>query len=148
MNFAELSRSSGTPQTTLKRYLALLEQTFLLRRLPAWSRNPSKRLVRSPKLLFCDTGLLSHVAGWTPDRLRGHPQKSGPLLENFVAMELVKQATWALLSCGFSHFRTSAGTKSIHRSFHKFSHINLHRPIYQRILPESHKKQYPLYQPA
>ncbi|MDR1853345.1 MAG: hypothetical protein LBR05_00360, partial [Azoarcus sp.] len=39
LNFAELSRSAGIPQTTLKRYFALLETLFLLHRLPAWCRS-------------------------------------------------------------------------------------------------------------
>ena len=108
-NFSELSRSSALPQTTLKRYVALLEQAFLIRRLPAWTRNPSKRLVRSPKLFFTDTGLLASLAGWNSGRLDQHPEEVGPLLENFVISEVSKQLGWSRVSCAIHHFRTSTG---------------------------------------
>ena len=49
------------PQTTLKRYLALLETAFLLVAVPAWFRNVGKRLAKSPKLLLSDPGLLAHA---------------------------------------------------------------------------------------
>jgi len=108
-NFAELSRSSGLPQTTLKRYVALLEQAFLIRRLPAWARNRSKRLVRSPKVFFTDTGLLANVAGWSAGRLDQHPEELGPLLENFVVAEVCRQLGWSRVTCTAHHFRTSTG---------------------------------------
>jgi hypothetical protein len=109
VNYADLSRISGLPQTTLKRYLVLLETTFIIRLIPAWAKNPSKRLVKTPRLLLTDTGLLGHLAGWTPERLHDDPNVSGPLLENFVAMELVKQSSWSPLRIGVFHFRTHAG---------------------------------------
>jgi len=109
LNFSEISRSARLPQTTLKRYIALFEHTFLLWRLPAWSRNRSKRLVKAPKLLFGDTGLLAHLAGWSERRLAGHPDDAGPLLENFIAMELLKQLGWSHTAARLHHFRTEAG---------------------------------------
>ena len=69
MNFADLSRALAIPQTTLKRYVALLETTFLVRLLPAWFANVGKRLTKAPKLLLTDTGLLMHVLGADSDRL-------------------------------------------------------------------------------
>ena len=47
VNYAELSRSASIPQSTLKRYISLLQATFLVQFLPAWSSNLSKRLVSS-----------------------------------------------------------------------------------------------------
>ena len=49
--FSELSRSIAIPQTTLKRYMSLLETTFLFQPLPAWSGNLGKRLVKAPKVM-------------------------------------------------------------------------------------------------
>lgn len=109
INFSEISRSAGIPQTTLKRYMTLLEQTFLIMRLPAWANNPSKRLVKAPKLLVGDTGLLAHLAGWNTERLADRPDSAGPLLENFIATEIVKQAGFCDVPPRISHFRTSAG---------------------------------------
>lgn len=61
VNYSELSRSSGLAQTTLKRYLRLFEASYLSMMLPAWSSNYSKRLVKSPKVVMCDTGLASFL---------------------------------------------------------------------------------------
>lgn len=109
LNVAELSRTLGVPHTTLSRYLTLLELTFLVQMLPAWSANLGKRLVRAPKVLFSDTGLLASISGITPERLARDPNASGPLLENFVAMELRKQAAWSRTAASLFHMRTSRG---------------------------------------
>lgn len=109
LNFSELSRSIGLPATTLKRYFALLEATFLVRPLPAWSDNLSKRLVKSPKILLTDTGLLSAALGLTRERIEEEPQLAGPLLESFVLMEIRKQAAWSETQPSLFHYRTQAG---------------------------------------
>lgn len=109
LNYSELSRSSGLPQSTLKRYLALLETTFLLKTLPAWSGNLSKRLVRSPKIMVCDTGLAAHLQGVDEERLSEEPALRGPLLESFAAMELVKQASYSDRAPSLYHYRTQSG---------------------------------------
>lgn len=109
VNYAELSRSASMPQSTLKRYVSLLEATYLVRLLPAWSSNLGKRLVRSPKLLLCDTGLISSLQGLSAERLASAPVLVGPLLENFVAMELQKQSAWSETQPRLFHFRTQTG---------------------------------------
>lgn len=108
VNYAALGRDLGIPQTTLKRYTALLELTFLVRTLPAWYRNLGQRLVKSPKLAMVDSGLMSHQLGASD----GIPEAAvGPLVENFAAMELVKQASLASRRPGVLHFRTSTGVE-------------------------------------
>ena len=109
VNYADIARSLAVPQSTLKRYMALLQATYLVRLLPAWSSNLGKRLIKSPKLLLGDTGLLAHLLGL--DRARAERERTlfGHVLENFVAMELVKQMTWSKTRCQLFHFRTTAG---------------------------------------
>ncbi len=116
VNFAELSRSTGLPQSTLKRYMALLEATFLVQLLPAWSGNLSKRLVKAPKLLLCDTGLATHALGLAPGLNKGRVEYAGALLENFVAVELNKQATWSQERVQLYHFRTHSGQRGRSRT--------------------------------
>jgi predicted AAA+ superfamily ATPase len=111
LNVAELSRAAGLPHTTLKRYLALLEAAFLLRRLPAWSPNLRKRLVKSPKAFLPDTGLSSHLLGMDPADPGSRPQLRGPLLESFVHWEVAKQASWSRLRPRLYHFRTHSGAE-------------------------------------
>jgi len=109
LNHAEVSRSLGMPQTTLKRYMALLEATFLIQLLPAWSGNLGKRLVKSPKLYVNDTGLGAALVGQMDEDALRRSQLLGPLAENFVVMELRKQASWSQTDPSLYHFRTVAG---------------------------------------
>ena len=109
LNIAELSRSIGLPQTTLARYLTLLERAFLVRRLPAWAGSRARRSVKTPRVWIPDTGLLGHLAGLTPTRLVEEPTAVGPLLETFVASELAKQLGWSRTRAELFHFRTHGG---------------------------------------
>ncbi len=106
LNFAEISRSIGFPQTTLKRYVALLENIFLFEMLPAWSGNLSKRLTRTPKLFFSDTGLLAHLHNLTWSKIQADPTFGGFFTENFVYTELRKQIGWSNSKVQMFHFRT------------------------------------------
>jgi len=108
LNFAELSRSLAIPQSTLKRYMTLLEATFLIQHLPAWSGNFTKRLVKTSKIVMSDTGLMAHLIGLNKKRLETGAM-IGPLFENFVIMELKKQITWSDVKPQMFHFRTQAG---------------------------------------
>lgn len=109
LNISEVSRSLTIPQSTLKRYMGLLEATFIVQPLPAWSVNIGKRLVKAPKLTICDTGLLAYLLGVNEERLAEESQAFGSLLENFVVMELRKQASWSEIKPHLFHFRTPTG---------------------------------------
>ncbi len=104
-----ISRASGLPYSTLRRYLALLETTFLVQLIPAWSSSRTKRFVKSPKLALCDTALGAHLLGIDADRLEADATLFGALLETSVAMEVRKQATWTDVEPQLFHFRTHAG---------------------------------------
>ena len=109
MNFSELSRISGFPQSTLKRYIALLETTFLIQTLPAWSRNLNKRLLKTPKLYVCDTGLACAMLGINEERLLSDGMLLGPLLENFIITEIRKELVWSVVKPKMYHLRTLTG---------------------------------------
>ena len=108
VNKAEISRAASLPYTTLDRYLALLQMTFLYQPLPAWSANLSKRLVRSAKVHLGDSGLAAYLQGADEARLQRDPKALGALLESFIVGELRKQATWSEKRVSFFHFRTSS----------------------------------------
>lgn len=112
LNVSDVSRGLSLPGTTLKRYLSLLEATFLLQPLPAWYSNLGQRLVKSSKLYLGDTGLLTHLLGLTRERLQYDPNLLGPLLENFVVMEILKQSAWNRTRARLLHFRTSTGREA------------------------------------
>ncbi|MGH7566215.1 MAG: ATP-binding protein [Gemmatimonadota bacterium] len=107
-NFSELSHASGLPQTTLKRYLALLEAAFLIRPLPAWSGNLGKRLIKSPRLYPTDTGLMGYLMGLDLERLDAPGAPTGALIEAFVVGEVRKQIGWSATQPTMHHFRSAA----------------------------------------
>jgi predicted AAA+ superfamily ATPase len=95
LNLADVGRDCGLPHSTLTRYMALLESVFLIHRLPAWSPNLGKRLVKAPKLHLLDTGLAAHLLGANTARLVEDRALLGRLLETFVVSELRKQLSWS-----------------------------------------------------
>lgn len=109
LNYAELVRSAGLTQSTLKRYFALLQSVFLVRTLPPWHGNLGKRLVKTPKILLTDSGLAAHLMGIDASRLQRDRTLLGGLLESFVTMELVKQIGWSVARPSLYHFRSHAG---------------------------------------
>ena len=108
-NQSEVSRSTGIPNSTLSRYMALLKTIFLVQDLPAWSSNLGKRLVKSPKLLMVDTGLACSLMGIDEDGLRQGGEVVGRIFENFVALELFKHASWSDKPVRLYHFRSQLG---------------------------------------
>jgi len=111
VNYAELSRTSGLATSTLKRYLSLLQMTFLVRELPSWSRNMSKRLVRSSKFHLYDSGLAAYLLRSEPSARASAPQTWGPLLETFVLAAMTRQAGWSESAPSLYHYRTSNGAE-------------------------------------
>ncbi len=109
LNFAELSRSSTIPQTTLKRYFTLLQAAYLINLVPPWSVNLSKRLIKTPKIYFNDTGLAASLIGFDADRFTNDTTTLGHFFENFIYMELLKQISWSNYKPSIYHFRTQTG---------------------------------------
>jgi uncharacterized protein len=109
LNLADLSRTIALPQTTLKRYFALLEGTFLVQLLRPWARNVGKRVIQTPKVYLNDSGLLAHTLGATVDRLKAEGNLAGAILENFVVMELRKQCAWSTARPELFYWRTASG---------------------------------------
>ncbi len=109
LNVAGISRESGIPQTTLQRYLALLEALFLLWRVPAWYTNIGKRLLKTPKVMLNDTGLACHLLGIDAERLARDPILLGQLVENFVGLEILTQIGLTARRLRLYHFRTERG---------------------------------------
>ena len=87
-NSSELARAFGVAHTTVQRYLDVLTETFMVRQLPPWHENLSKRQVRAPKVYLRDTGLLHTLLGVrSTQELENHP-KVGASWEGF-ALDVV-----------------------------------------------------------
>lgn len=103
---ATLASQVGIPRTTLVRYLDLLSSVFLIKSVPAWSASHTRRAVGTPKLAFVDSGVACHLLGQDPHRLGEPDGAAGPMVENFVLMELARQLTWSNERGRLSHYRT------------------------------------------
>ncbi|MGL4608972.1 MAG: ATP-binding protein [Trueperaceae bacterium] len=111
LNGADVARDAAINAMTFKRYFALLELSYLLFSLPAWSFNPHKRLVKAPKLHLSDTGLAANLMNLHQDRLEQDRDQLGALLETFVATELYKQQAWSDTRGQFYHYRVHGGSE-------------------------------------
>lgn len=102
-NYSQIGGQVGIDHKTASKYIAVFEQMYLMQRLPVWSGNRLSRLLKTPKLQFLDSGLLSVLIDFSdPMRQR---KLFGQLLESFVFAELRKQATWAEGEYGIFYYR-------------------------------------------
>lgn len=90
-NSSEFARSFGVADTTVRNYLDILTGSFVVRQLPAWSENISKRQVKAPKVYIADSGLLHTLLNLrTMEDLQSHP-KVGASWEGFVIGEIIQR---------------------------------------------------------
>ena len=104
-NLSSLAAPFQLSRPTIGDYISLLEQVYLLERLPPRHSNLGKRLVKTPKLHLGDTGLACALLGASTQTLLENRTLLGVLLETFVFQELRRQATWHSESVGFFHYR-------------------------------------------
>jgi len=105
VNYSQLGSSINVSHKTAQRYVALLEQIFLVATLQPWYTNALKRIAKTPKLHFLDSGLLATARGMTFERVRGHRDQFGALLESFVFSEVLKLMSASNLRLTPYHFR-------------------------------------------
>ena len=101
VNQTDLGRDVALPQSTVHRYLNLLETSYLLVRLPAYAVNRTKRLIKSPKLYWGDTGVALHLTQETEPR--------GAHLENLVLQDLMAWRDSRIERAELFYWRTSIG---------------------------------------
>ena len=104
-NLTELASPFQLSRQTIGDYVELLERLFLLKRLPPWHSNRLSRLVKTPKLHVGDSGLASALLGADTASLAADRALLGQLLETFVFLELLRQASWQDRPTSFFHFR-------------------------------------------
>jgi len=105
VNFSQVGSQIGLDDKTARKYIAILEQLFLVCRLEPWFRNSLKRMVKTPKLHFLDSGLLAVLVGATAERMEKDRGIFGGLLETFVFSEVLKQTSWMETTCAVYHYR-------------------------------------------
>jgi uncharacterized protein len=102
LNTAELARDARMPATTAHQYLNLLETSYQAVRLPAYARNRTTRLIKTPKLYWSDTGLALHIGGGDP---------TGAHLENYVLADLLAWRDTETPRPEVTYYRTAGGAE-------------------------------------
>jgi uncharacterized protein len=100
-----LESALGLTRPTIARYLRALEEIFLVKRVPGWSRNLGTRITAAPKLIFVDSGIAAHEVDTDAHALLRPGAPFGPLLESFVLSELARQLTWSEQRADLYHYR-------------------------------------------
>ncbi len=109
VRMAPLGADLGLDAKTVGAYISVLEQIFLVARLPPWFTNLSQRVLKAPRIHVADSGLHCHLVGADRDRLGREPELAGPILESFVFNELNRQRGWSRKRPRLHTFRNYAG---------------------------------------
>lgn len=111
VNKDALAKSTGVDAKTIQAWLGLLESSYIIYLLQPYHENLNKRIVKSPKLYFCDTGLLCYLLGFSSQRALVNSTKYGALFENWVITEIRKNRFNKGIAGGMYYFRDSAGNE-------------------------------------
>jgi predicted AAA+ superfamily ATPase len=109
LNQADLARDAALAPATAHRYLNLLETSFQIVRIPAYAASRTKRLVKSPKLYWTDTGLAAHLAGIGSEAELASSRAAGALVENLVLTHLLAWRETEARRPEIHFYRTAAG---------------------------------------
>ena len=104
-NAADLASPFSISRPTIREYLTLLEQIFLIEQLQPWHSNRLSRLIKTPKMHLADTGLACSLMGVNSQTLWQDKALLGQLLETFIYLEIRKYADWHDEELKFYHFR-------------------------------------------
>jgi len=109
INYSELAGSLKADQRTIKRYIEIFEQSFILFRLYPYSKNKRDEISKAAKIFFYDTGVRNALIGDFSD-LESRADK-GALFENFIISELIKQDSYSDKNYKFYYWRTKQGSE-------------------------------------
>ena len=110
-NMSELSNEVGMSVNTIKSWISVLEASYIIAFLPPYFENSRKRLTKTPKIYFCDTGLAAYLLSIDNEQQLMHDKMRGHLFENMVVMEFVKHAFNEGRSGNLSFYRDSNGNE-------------------------------------
>lgn len=104
-NYTQLGGGVGLDSKTAAKYIGVLEQMYLLRRVDVWARNRLSRVVKTPKLQFIDSGLLATLLELSAEEVLQSRTRFGNVLESFVYGELLKATTTAAGDYSLMYYR-------------------------------------------
>jgi len=109
LNQTEVARDTGISQPTVHRYINLLETACLVERLPAFALNSTKRLIKSPKVIWSDPGLVSFLAGHYDIESLRSSREAGGIFESMVYLHLRTLSEILVPKPRIFYWRTTTG---------------------------------------
>jgi predicted AAA+ superfamily ATPase len=109
LNLNSLANECGISQPTAKAWLSILESSYIIFQLQPFYQNFNKRIVKTPKLYFYDTGLLCNILGIRDTDIFIHSPLKGNIFENLIISELYKKSEHNYLHRDYSFWRDSNG---------------------------------------
>ncbi len=107
INYATLAESADISEPTAKEWINLLQGLGIIYLLKPYANNELKRLTKTPKLYFCDTGLCAYLSMWLSPNVLMNGAASGHYYENYVVMELVRNYAYVPLKANLTYYRDS-----------------------------------------
>ncbi len=107
VNYATLATAADISEPTAKDWVRILEGLGIVYLLQPYSNNELKRLVKTPKLYFCDTGLCAYLSMWLTRDTLMNGAASGHYFENYVVTELLKNYAYGKTKANLSYYRDS-----------------------------------------
>jgi hypothetical protein len=107
INYKTLSTAADISEPTAKNWIRILESLGIVYLLQPYSNNELKRIVKTPKLYFCDTGLAAYLSMWLTRDTLMHGAASGHYYENYVVSELLKNYAYGKTKANLSYYRDS-----------------------------------------
>lgn len=109
LNQTNYARDLGVSVPTIKRWLSVLEASYIIYLLPPYYKNIGKRIVKSPKLYFFDTGLVAYLTRINSKELYENGPMTGQLFENYIITEIYKRELLDSKHKELCYYRTSHG---------------------------------------
>ena len=109
LNMSHYARKIGVTVKTIKEWISVLEASYIIFLLPPFYNNLGKRIIKSPKVYFYDTGLVSYLTGIKTKELFEKGPMSGSLFENYIVSEIMKKNLHQKSDANLYFYRTSRG---------------------------------------
>ena len=105
VNYSDIAQSGNVSVPTAKEWVKVLQSMGIVYLLEPFSNNEMKRLIKTPKLYFCDTGLLAYLSMWTSRDTLMYGAASGHFFENYVVMEFLKMYSYSKSKTNMTFYR-------------------------------------------
>ena len=108
---SRLASDLGVTMPTIKRWISILEMSYVIFLLPPYFRNFGKRVIKRPKIYFYDTGLVSALTGIRTEEMYDRGPMAGALFENYILSQVLKHHKHTNRRSEFYFYRTSHGVE-------------------------------------